>query len=144
MEIFDGDSDGVYELVQFDSCFRYFMEDCGSCSPEPRAYFRYDAREGLYKPTKGIVQDFVKEQMASTERWIEVEYRRSTHDVNAVSGPGLQRSLLSHVVDLIYIGEEAKAWRLFGKYADDSDGAVRREIKKTLKACKFYKLMRRS
>lgn len=38
MEIFDAEGDGIYELMQFDSCFRYFMDDCGSCSPEPRAY----------------------------------------------------------------------------------------------------------
>ena len=27
-EIFDEDGDGVYELVQFDSCLRYFKDDC--------------------------------------------------------------------------------------------------------------------
>ena len=38
MEVFDSDGDGVYELVQLHSCFRYFMDDCGSCSPEPRVF----------------------------------------------------------------------------------------------------------
>lgn len=143
MEIFDAEGDGVYELVQFDSCFRYFMDDCGSCSPEPRAYFKYDRRSHEYKPTAGLIQDFVKQQLTETETWLKEkdEERRQTKSISIQAD--VQRALRAYVVDLLYVGEEKRAWQTFDKYADDSAKEVRGEIKRILRSCKFYQQLKR-
>jgi hypothetical protein len=139
MEIFDAEDDGVYELVQFDSCFRYFMGDCGSCSPEPRAYFRYDRKRRQYRPTRGIAQKFVKEQMAASDKWIEEKYKEWILTKDPRIQTDLQRAVLAHVIDLLYIGEHQRAWRTFNKYAENKANRVKREIEKTLRSCKFYR-----
>lgn len=140
MEIFDADGDGIYELMQWDSAFRYFMGDCGSCSPEPRAIFKYDEKLGKYLPAKGIQQDFVKESFLKTEKWLT----ETSKKLKEAQDPGLKldfhRSLLSHIVDLLYLGEESKAWKTFDEYySNDFDKEkTRTEIKKRLRQSKFY------
>jgi hypothetical protein len=144
MEIFDADGDGVYELVQFDSCMRYFMDDCGSCSPEPRAHFKYDKVRRQYVPAPGIQQDFVRKAMSSTEKWIgdEFEKWRSTGDLG--TRLDLDRSLRGHVADLLHIGKEQRAWMMLEKYSDRRDlSQVRAEIRKRLTDCKFYQALRK-
>jgi hypothetical protein len=141
MEIFDADGDGVYELLQFDSCFRYFMDDCGSCSPEPRAYFKYDRVREQYLPAKGIRQDFVNEDMARTAKWIDDKFQEFQQTGDLTTKLDLHRSVLSYVVDLFHIGEERKAWEIFDKYGDDADGKIRREMRKRLSQCKFYQAL---
>ena len=142
MEVFDADGDGVYELVQFDSCMRYFLDDCGSCSPEPRVHFRYDRVQGQYLPAALIQQAFVRESMASIEKWIDHEFKKwkSTRDLQ--TRYELDRSLRSYVADLLHIGAEQKAWAVFKRYGDDSDGKERKEIKRRLAGCKFYQALR--
>ena len=141
MEVFDAEGDGVYELVQFDSCFRYFMDDCGSCSPEPRAYFRYDAKRQRYRPVKGVQQDFVKKEMERTEKWIEEKYQELKAKNDLTTEFDLHRTVLSYVADLLHIGEEKKAWRVFNKYGNDADGKVRKEIRRRLASCEFYQAL---
>lgn len=143
MEIFDGDGDGVYELMQFDSCFRYFMDDCGSCSPEPRAYFKYNKAKGQYLPVAGIAQDFVREGHQHSDKWLAEKYDELQHTGDVGLGTDIRRSALAHMVDLLFIGEERKAWRVFDKYIADPKGETRREIKKRLAGCKFYQLLKR-
>ncbi len=143
MEVLDADGDGIYELVQFDSCFRYFMDDCGSCSPEPRAYFKYDPRRKQYFPTPGIVQDFLKDGHRHSDEWLaeKSEQFKATGDVGI--GQDIRRSALAHMVDLLYIGDETRAWTVFDTYIDDPKDEIRREIKSRLKGCKFYQAMRK-
>ena len=146
MEVFDADSDGVYELVQFDSAFRYFMGDCGSCSPEPRAVFKYDKKTGKYIPAKGIQQNFVKESFLKSEKWLAETYEKLKEEEN----PGLEidfkRLLLAHIVDFFYLGEEDKAWKIFDKYFVDysEKEKIRTEIKKRLRQSKFYRSLKNS
>lgn len=139
MEIFDAEGDGTYELVHWDSCLRYFMDDCGSCSPEPKVVFKYDRKLRKYLPARSIQQDFVKKGMARTKTWIEEKYQEQTakKDVSL----DLHRTVLSYVADLLHIGEEKKAWETFNKYGNDSDGKVRKEIKRRLASCKFYQAL---
>lgn len=144
MEIFDADGDGVYELMQFDSCFRHFMEDCGSCSPEPRAYFRYDGTRMKYVPAAGIAQDFVRAGNRNSENWLTEKYDEYRHSKDLSLGTDIRRSALAHMVDLLFIGEELRAWQVFDKYIDDPDGKTRREVRKRLAACKFYQELKRS
>lgn len=143
MEIFDAEGDGIYELMQFDSCFRYFMDDCGSCSPEPRAYFKYDKAKGEYLPIAGIAQDFVLQGHQASEKWLTEKSAVLTRTGDVGLGLDIRRSALAHMVDLVFIGEEQKAWRVFEKYIDDPDGTTRREIKSRLRACKFYNALKR-
>ena len=115
MEIFDADGDGVYELVQFDSAFRYFMDDCGSCSPEPRAVFKYDKRTRTYLPAKGVQQKFVKEGFSKTRKWLAETFEKLKTSDDPGEELNFHRSLLAHIVDLFYLGEERKAWKTFDK-----------------------------
>lgn len=144
IEIFDGDGDGVYELVQLDSCFRYFMDDCGTCSPEPRAVFEYDRQLREYRPAGHIQQGFVKEEMGRTEKWIEDQTENLKTDAETGDELRVHRTVLALVVDLLHIGEEKRAWRIFKKYAGDHTGAIRREINKRLAGCKFYQTLKRT
>jgi hypothetical protein len=139
MEVFDAEGDGLYELVQWDSCLRYFMDDCGSCSPEPKVVFKYNRNLREYRPASGIQQDFVKKQMARTKMWIEEKYseQQATKEVSL----DLHRTVLSYVANLLHIGEEKKAWETFNKYGNDSDGKVRKEIERRLASCKFYQAL---
>jgi hypothetical protein len=143
MEVFDADGDGIYELVQFDSCFRYFMDDCGSCSPQPRAYFKYDLRRKQYFPAVGIVQDFVEKGHRDSDKWIAEKSQEFKATGDGGLGEDVRRSALAHMVDLLYIGEERRAWAVFDTYVDDPNGETRREIKKRLEGCKFYQAMRK-
>lgn len=143
MEIFDADGDGVYELMQFDSCFRYFMDDCGSCSPEPRAYFKYDKASGQYHPATGIAQDFVRAGHRRSDEWLEEKYEELQRTGDVGLGLDIHRSALAHMVDLLFIGEERRAWSVFDKYIDDPKGETRREIDKRLAGCKFYQSLKR-
>ncbi|HMO79973.1 MAG TPA: hypothetical protein PKD24_04210 [Pyrinomonadaceae bacterium] len=143
MEIFDADGDGIYELVQFDSCFRYFMDDCGSCSPEPRAYFKYAKAKGQYLPTTGVVQDFVREGHQRSDQWLAEKFNELKRTGDIGLSLDIRRSALAHMVDLLYVGEEKRAWEVFDKYIADPKGETRREIKKRLAGCKFYQALKR-
>lgn len=154
MEIFDAEGDGIYEIVQFDSAFRYFMGDCGSCSPEPRAVFKYDKKKKEYLPAKGIQQDFVKESFIETEKWLaetQEKIRKETYEKlekekNLGIVLDLHQNLLSHTVDLIYIGEEEKAWEIFDKYFPKNfdKEETRAEIKNRLRDSKFYQALKKT
>ncbi len=155
MEVFDADGDGVYEIMQWDSAFRYFLDDCGACSPEPRAIFKYDKKLGEYVPAKNIQQDFVKERFLETEKWIlesfeklnrfersketeNQEYKTLKLDYN--------RRFLDHVVDILYLGDDKKAWKIFDKYYNgyNEKEKVRAEIKNRLRQSKFYQALKKS
>ena len=143
MELFDEDGDGIYELVQFDSCMRYFDGDCGSCSPEPRVYFKYDPVKKQYLPAKGITQDFVKEGLIESERSIAKKYE----EFKRTGDPGLkleiEGSALSHAAQLIHMGEEKNAREFFDKYITDENGETRKEFDQRLSQCKFYQAIRK-
>jgi hypothetical protein len=140
MEIFDNEGDGVFELVQFDSCMRYFRDDCGSCSPEPRAYFAFDKKKKTYKPAKGLMQDFVRASMKETEKGLEEKFRQLGEPEDATIRWELTRWTLSYVADLLHLGLERKAWKIFDRY--DGDLKDRRELKRRLRSCRFYQALR--
>lgn len=142
MEIFDFDRDGIYELMQWDSCMRYFRDDCGSCSPETRVYFKYRNDLGKYWPAKGIAQDFVKIQLVEDEKWLHEKFEEWTKTRDLALQLELHRTVLEHVVELLHIGDERRAWVTFEKFADVVDNDDRREIKKRLAECKFYIALR--
>ncbi len=142
MEIFDADGDGIYELVQFDSCMRYFRDDCGSCSPEPRAYFKYDPKMRKYRPAKGIVQDFVLKQLSETESWLAEKYGQYILSQDPVLSNDLHRSVIAHVSDLLHLGQDKQAWKIFRRYSKVVDEEDRKEILRRLASCKFYKALR--
>jgi hypothetical protein len=143
MEIFDAHGDGVYELVQFDSCMRYFMGDCGSCSPEPRAHFKYDSRTRQYVAASGIAQEFYQEGLDRNEKWIDEKFREWKRTKSLGLGQDISRALLGQVSALLHMGDEKKAWSLFNRYGEDKDGEIRREIKRRLAKCKFYQALKR-
>jgi hypothetical protein len=145
MEIFDADGDGIYELMQFDSAFRYLMDDCGSCSPEPRAVFKYDRRTGKYIPVAGIQQEFVKKAFWKTAEEIVDWSAKTRKENNAALELELSRTVLDHVVDLLYLGETQRAWVAFEKYYpyDESKGQVRAEIRARLRESRFYRSLRK-
>ena len=144
MEIFDFDGDGVYELVQFDSCLRYFRDDCGSCSPEPCVYFKYSNELGRYSPAKGIVQDFIRDGYARSEKWIDEKYSEWRLSKDPGSQVDLRRSMLAHVADLLHVGEEHKAWSLFRRYSEVLDANDERALRSRLSKCKAYKALKRA
>lgn len=141
MEVSDDDGDGIYELVQFDSCMRYFRDDCGSCSPEPRAYFKYNQRLRRFWPTKGIQQAFVKDQYAKSEEWLNAKHEELKKTKDISTEYDLRRSLIAHIADLLHIGEERKAWSLFTRFSDIVDNKDKKEIKQRLASCKFYRAL---
>lgn len=154
-EIFDADGDGVYELVRWDSAFRYFLEDCGACSPQPRAVFKYDKKLGEYVPAKNIQQDFVKDSFLETEKWILESFEKldrfeRTKDIENPEYLDLKldynRRFLDHVVDIFYLGDDTKAWRTFDKYYNgyNEKEKVRAEIKNRLRQSKFYQALKKS
>lgn len=141
MEIFDAEKDGIYELAHFDSCMRYFRDDCGSCSPEPRVYFKYDPILRKYRPVKNVLQKLVRAQFSETEEWLAKTLKEFEETKNVGTESDLRRSVISHVADLIHVGEERKAWNLFNAYRGIVDEQDRREIKKRLANCKFYRVL---
>ncbi|HQZ83291.1 MAG TPA: hypothetical protein PLR83_08725 [Pyrinomonadaceae bacterium] len=143
MEIFDADGDGIYELAQYDSSFRYFAGDCGTCSPEPKAYFRYDSKKRRYMPAKGIVEDFVLAEMRSTEKWLAEKKAELGTSKETESAFSISRSALSLTADLLFIGEENRAWKIFDTYVFDPKGELRKEMKWDLRQSKFYQELRK-
>lgn len=149
MEIFDAEGDGIYELVQFDGTFRYMMDDCGTCSPEPRAVFKYDKKKKQYIPAKGIHQDFVLEGFKESEKLIAENFdklQEQKYDENdRTLEYELSQTVRSHVVDLIYFGDEKKAWKIFDKYfpKNSSKEETRAAIKERLKQSKFYQALKK-
>ncbi len=155
MEVFDADGDGVYELMQWDSAFRYFLDDCGACSPEPRAIFKYDKKLGKYLPAKNIQQDFVKKDFLETEKWIlesfaKLEKLEKTNDTENQEYLSLlldyNRRFLDHIIGIFYLGDEEKAWKTFDKYYNSysEKEKVRAEIKKRLRQSKFFQALKKS
>lgn len=146
MEIFDGDGDGIYELVQFDSAFRYFMGDCGACAPEPRAVFKYDKKSGTYLPAKNLQQDFVKKSFLETEKWIVESFAKLEKEDLPELKTEYNRRFLDYVVDLFYLGDEKKAWQTFDQYyiGYSQKEEVRAEIKNRLKQAKFFQALKKS
>ena len=142
MEIFDADNDGVYEVVQFDSCMRYFMGDCGSCSPEPRVHFKYDPRRKQYVPVAGVAQEFYRENLDRNEKWIDEKFREWKQSKDPGLGTDIARTLLYQVSALLHMGDEKKAWSMFKRYGHDNSGKIRTELKKSLADCKFYQALR--
>lgn len=146
MESFDADSDGIYELVQFDSAFRYFLDDCGSCSPEPRSVFKYDKKSRTYIPAKNLQQDFVKEYFLKTGKWIPETYAKLQKNEEIELKLDYSRTFLAHIIDLFYLGDESKAGKTFDKYyiGYNNKEKVRAEIKKRLKQSKFFQTLRKT
>jgi len=141
MEIFDADGDGVYELVQFDSCFRYFMDDCGTCTPEPRVVFKYNSRQQKYLPAPGLMQDFVKEGMLTSEKNIKEKYASWKKEKEEGLKFELHGSVLDHAVQLMHFGKEKEGWRFLEKYDPLYDQKVKKEIQWRLKDCLFFKTL---
>lgn len=155
MEIFDADDDGLYELMQWDSAFRYFLDDCGACSPEPRAIFKYDKKSGTYLAAKNIQQDFVKKVFLETEKWITESFEKlekfertnKTENQEYLSlRLDYNRRFLDYVVDIFYLGDEKKAWKNFNKYYNgyNEKEKVSAEIKNRLRESKFYQALKKS
>ena len=146
MEIFDADEDGIYEIVQFDSAFRYFMGDCGACSPEPRAVFKYNKKAEQYLPASGLQQDFVKKSFeeAGNKLVDEFEILKMSEDIGARIN--FDQKALAYIVDLFYLGKEKSAWRFFNKYFADygEKENIRAEIKKRLRYSKFYQALKKT
>jgi hypothetical protein len=143
MEIFDYDRDGIYELVQFDSCFRYFMGDSGSGSPEPRAVFRYDKKLGRYVPAAGIMPDFVREELRNSDKDIREKAKLLKGSDDLGGQLDLYRAVLSHFVQLLHFGDEQEAWKFFKEYEPNPSKAMLKEIRKRLANCSFYQELRR-
>jgi len=141
MEIFDGDGDGVYELVQFDSCMRYFRDDCGSCSPEPRAYFKYDPKNEKYLPGKNVVQSFVEESLAKTAASLDEDLHKYKATKDPSIGLDLRREALSYIAQLLHLGKTRQAWAAFTLYELQAED--RKEILRRLSSCKFYQYLNR-
>lgn len=139
MEVFDSDNDGVYELVQFDSCFRYFMEECGTCTPEPRVVFKYDSRYQKYLPAAGIMQDFVKEAMLNTEKDIKEKYEAWKNGKDDNLKFDLHGIVLDHAVQLMHFGKEKEGWRFLKTYDPLYDRKLEKEVQGRLKGCLFFK-----
>ncbi|MEZ5422071.1 MAG: hypothetical protein R2682_03125 [Pyrinomonadaceae bacterium] len=141
MEIFDEDGDGIYELKQYDTCMRYFRDDCGSCSPEPSAYFKYDKARRQYRPAKNVMESFTREGLAKTEAMIAEDFRKwqTTKDLDLYMD--LHRTVLAHVTDLIHIGNEKRAWQLFKRYGAVVGKEDEAEIRRRLQQCEFYKAL---
>lgn len=142
MEIFDEDGDGTYEIMQNDSCLRYFNDDCGSCSPQPRAYFKYDPAKKQYLPATGIVQDFIKEGFAISDEWLAEQQNEMKTSGNKYLQYDINRAALAHTADLLYVGSYSRAWNVFDKYVSDPDGQIKRELNKRLGECRFYQYIR--
>ncbi len=139
LEVFDSDNDGVYELVQFDSCFRYFMEECGTCTPEPRVVFKYDSRYQKYLPAAGIMQDFVKEAMLNTEKDIKEKYEAWKNGKDDNLKFDLHGIVLDHAVQLMHFGKEKEGWRFLKTYDPLYDRKLEKEVQGRLKGCLFFK-----
>ncbi len=143
MEIFDADRDGIYELVQFDATFRYFAGDCGSCSPLPRAYFKYDPTKRSYLPAESVVQDFVVAGIKRSEKWLAEKKDEYDTLKKAEVDSLVQRNALARTADLLFIGEEKRAWKIFDTYVFDPKGDLRKEMKWDLRQSKFYQALRK-
>jgi len=142
MEIFDADGDGIYELVQFDTTFRYMNDDCGSCTPEPRAYFKYDPVKKQYLPTTGITEDFVQKYLQSTDEWLaEKQAKLDSGEAEVATELDIQRGASAHTADLLFIGEEKKAWQVFDKYVHDPK--IKADIDFRLAHSKFYQYIKK-
>lgn len=141
MEVFDTDGDGVYELMQWDSCFRYFMDDCGSCSPEPRVYFKYENKHQRYLPAIGLTQDFVRKSLDETEKNLEEKLAELNKTYDPETALNHRRSVLSLFVDLVHIGEEKKAWNILATHKED-DAKTRTAIQERLANCPFYQFIK--
>ncbi|HNU06906.1 MAG TPA: hypothetical protein PKO33_04000, partial [Pyrinomonadaceae bacterium] len=143
MEVFDADNDGIYELVQFDSAFRYFMGDCGSCSPQPRAVFKYDKRTGVYVPAKNLQQDFVAKSFRTEEEWLKETATKLKLEQDPNLELDFRMRLLEQVASTFYLGDERRAWNTFDRYWPGSDKRkVRAEIRRRLSRSKFYRALR--
>lgn len=140
MEIFDANHDGIYELSLFDSSFRYILDDCGSCSPEPRAVFKYDKKKRKYLPSTGIQQEFVLESFREREQWFAETFEKMKDQQNLNERYNFHRGVRAFTVDLLYFGDERRAWRVFDKYYPLEHGKKdnRAEIKKIFNSTKFH------
>lgn len=143
MEIFDADRDGIYELAQFDATFRYFAGDCGSCSPLPRAYFKYDPTKRRYLPAESVVEDFVVAGIKRSEKWLAEKKDEYGTLKKAEVDSLVQRNALAQTADLLFIGEEDRAWKIFDTYVFDPKGELRKEMKWDLRQSKFYQALRK-
>lgn len=144
MEVFDDDGDGVYELVQMDSCFRYFMGDCGTCSPEPRATFKFDPHTNSYKPAAGIMQDFAKELLVKQENQLVKMASALVESEDPQRRSELEAIAFDCFVQRLHIGDEAAAWKLFKKYIPKPSKEMLAEIDNRLKNCEFYQALKRT
>ncbi len=143
MEIFDANGDGIYELVQWDSAFRYFMDDCGSCSPEPRGVFKFNSRAGSYFPAKGLRQDFL-EPFAERDKRFTEEFEKIKRGDPSLENQ-FYRDLNAHIINLLYFGDDKKAWEIFDKYYSGlMKKKTRAAINERLKDSKFYQALKRS
>lgn len=145
MEIFDAEGDGIYELVQYDAAFRYMMDMCGACGPEPRAVFKYDKRAGKYLPAPGKLPDFAMETLQdSWDHLREMHLKAEAGDWSA--SQELSNSLLSYVVQTMYVGKEKEAWTIFEEYypEKESKARARKELKERIKGSKYLAALRKS
>ena len=94
-------------------------------------------------PAAGIVQDFVRAGYQESDKWLAEKHDEYLHTKNLGLKIDIRRSALAHMVDLLFIGEERRAWWVFDKYIDDPKGETKREIRNRLRTCKFYQALKR-
>lgn len=139
MEIVDFDGDGIYELMQLDSCFRYFADGCGTCTPEPRAYFKYDRTTRKYRPASRIVEDFVNAASSKTETMVKERLANLKDPIDRAERDEIDAIVFSHFVDLLHQGRTNYGWSFFNKYHSKPSREMLKEIRYRLANCAYYK-----
>jgi len=128
------DKDKQLEFVQESLIFDYFNDMAYSGSPKPKIAFDYNSKAKKYLPSKKFASYLEK----GVKKTIEMAKNHKDGFV--------WYWMLDAAISYIYAGEERKGWRLYDKELGDYpyiDGALRSEIKRTLRKDYTYRFLYR-
>lgn len=129
-ELADLDRDGVTELILSSNHFAYFHLHF-SASPLPTIIFKYNRKTHQYDPANPLFPKYVLKDITVMKR-------------DALNNAPYNFAwVLAVMLDYIYAGREAAAWRFYDRtYTLNDKASIRREIKATLRQDHIYRFIK--
>lgn len=150
----DFDGDGALEIVTRIETFRFFYHLTNVDSPFPTAIYKYNSRVKKYalanrRFTAYVLRDLDKEMRAveaarPTDEEAKQSALRGSGTIPDHRFPAYLSAVITVMADLIYAGEETRAWEFFEREYNLSDkDTLRQKIKEQLADDKIHRTLYR-
>jgi hypothetical protein len=129
VELKDFNDDGIDEIAGLDKAYSYFGGDSFASSPIPLVVLSFDKNQGKFVPDKELMskRPFSRDKLKE----LSLKYREDTRWSKESRPP---TELFAAMLELIYSGNENRAWELFDASWPDVSEIPKQQYRKSLEA----------